>query len=150
MNEFTPEIDAQIREMLHERAISKLMIKFSRFLDEKNFAGYADCYAEHGELVTPWGGHKGRAGLAAHVEKDLGHFVATQHVSASHDIVVTGNKAKARASLLATHTSDQEGHKFWTVGGHYNFDLELINGEWKFVRFEIVPAWSFKNGEESL
>lgn len=139
----------EIAVMLQERAISKVLIRFARFLDEKNFDAYANCYAEDGQLVTPWGETSGRDGIRKKVHDDLGKYVATQHVSASHDIAISGDTAKVRSSLLATHTHDAEGLHFMTAGGHYEYDLILIDGEWKIARVELFPKWIFVSDQRT-
>ena len=139
--------DAELKVLLQERAISKVLIRFARFLDEKNFEAYANCYSEDGSLVTPWGTQSGREGIRAKVENDLGKYAATQHVSANHDIQITGDQATARSSLWATHVHDAEGLNFWAGGGHYEYDLKLIDGEWKISRVQIFPAWTFASDQ---
>ncbi len=139
----------ELTQMLQERAISKLIIKFARFLDEKNFEAYENCYAEDGELVTPWGTQKGRAGIRQKVETDLGKYAATQHISANHDIEISGNTAQVRSSLWATHIHNPEGTNFWAGGGHYNYTLELLGGEWKISRVEINPVWKLEYGQQA-
>ena len=143
------DLNSEIQTMLDEHKVTKRIIEFAKCLDEKNFVGYANLYAEDGELKHPWGGHKGRAGLAEYVEHDLGKYVATQHMSGSQFVEINGNTAKARAGLMAIHTSNQEGTNFWVVGGHYIFDLEKIDGNWYFKHFEIKPAWQFKSNPET-
>lgn len=147
MNERNTPIPSEFGLMLHERAISKLIIKFARYLDEKNFEAYSHCYTEDGELITPWGVQKGRAGIRDKVETDLGKYFATQHVSANHDIQITGNTATVRSSLWATHVHDSEGQHFWAGGGHYDYNLVLNSGEWKIARVKINPVWKLTNDE---
>lgn len=132
---------SEVEEMLQERAISKLIIKFARFLDEKNFAAYSECYLEDGELITPWGVQKGRSGIREKAENDLGKYASTQHISANHDIEVTGNTAKVRSSLWATHVYDPEGLHFWAGGGHYDINLFFTDAGWKMASVSINPVW---------
>ena len=143
MAERESETAALLRELLDEREVSRLIIRFARCIDTKDWAGYADCYARDGRLETPWGEHTGREGMAQHVERDLGGFPATQHVSATHEIEIDGDTARARSSLLATHVTDEAGTAFWTVGGHYDLRLVREDGRWRFSDVRIVPAWRF-------
>lgn len=131
--------------MIEEREITELLKNLARCVDSFDFEGLARLYAEDGELVTPWGGHRGRAGLAEHVRKDLGHYAALHHVSAGHqiDVLPGATKAKARMTLLATHADDATGKSFSTAGGHYEIDLVREHGLWRLGRVRIVPAWNF-------
>ncbi|VXC24592.1 conserved hypothetical protein [Arthrobacter sp. 9AX] len=129
--------------LLDEREISRLLIRFSRCIDTKNFEKYAELYAADGELRTPWGGHSGREGLAEHVRRDLGKYEGLHHVSAGHSIDVDGDTAQVRATLLATHVTNDTGTEFWSVGGHYDINLKRIDGAWKLRVVEIHPTWRF-------
>ena len=121
-------------------AISDVLVRFARALDEKDWAGYAALYAEEGVLSTSRATHEGRAGLARFVEDDLGGWSATHHVSASHDITVDGDRAVARSSLHATHVRDHPGD-FWTVGGWYDVTLRREDGVWLLTSVVINPVW---------
>lgn len=135
--------DELLALLLDERAISRLLVRFSRCIDTKNFDEYAELYALDGELITPWGSHRGRAGLADHVRGDLGGYLALHHVSAGHEITVDGDRATARATLLATHVTNEAGTAFWALGGHYDIALVRDGGGWLLTRVEIKPAWRF-------
>lgn len=150
MTQHHPQKSAEWELLLHERQISKLIIKFARYLDEKNFDAYENCYAEDGELATPWGTQKGRAGIRHKVEADLGNYAATQHISANHDIEISGDTAKVRSSLWATHVHDPEGLHFWAGGGHYEYDLRLVNDDWKITRVQIVPVWKLETDQRTV
>lgn len=131
--------------LLEKREITEVLKNLARCVDSFDFEGLARLYAEDGELVTPWGGHRGRAGLAAHVEKDLGAYLALHHVSAGHqiDVVPGAGRARARMTLLASHVNDESGRSFSTSGGHYEIDLVREHGLWRLARVQIFPAWTF-------
>lgn len=128
-----------------EREITRVLISLGKCVDEYDFEGLARLYAEDGELITPWGGHRGRAGLAEYVQKDLGGYTALHHVSAGHliDVVPGARRAKARMTLLASHVVDDSGTQFNTAGGHYDIDLVRERGRWHLATVRIVPAWFF-------
>jgi uncharacterized protein (TIGR02246 family) len=138
--------DAELlRMLLDEREIRNVLIAIARTVDQKDFDGTAALYAQDGELVTPWGSHRGRDGLAEYIRGDLGGFPGLHHVSAGHEIEVAadGRTARARMTLLATHVLDEEGTRFSTVGGHYDVDLIREEGAWRLRRVRINPAWRF-------
>jgi uncharacterized protein (TIGR02246 family) len=139
--------DAALRLLLDEREIVRLLATFSRSLDTKDFDRYASLYAEDGELITPWGRHQGRAGMADHARNDLDGYADLQHVSTGHSIDVEGDRAQVRTSLLATHVVDESKKRFFTVGGHYDMTLVRVDGSWRFARVAIRPAWVFETHE---
>jgi uncharacterized protein (TIGR02246 family) len=141
--------DAELlRMLLDEREIRAVLIAIARTVDQKDFEGTAALYAQDGELVTPWGSHRGRDGLAEYIRGDLGAFAGLHHVSAGHEIEVAPDRqtARARMTLLATHVLDEEGTDFTTVGGHYDVDLVREDGAWRLSRVRIQPAWRFATG----
>ncbi len=129
-------------DLLDRQDISALLVRFARCLDTKDFTGYANCYAAEGVLQLPRGGHEGRTGMAGYVERDLGQYVATHHVSANHEIEIDGDTARARSSLHATHVRSTEDD-FWSVGGWYDTTLRRTSEGWRFTRVRINPVWRF-------
>jgi uncharacterized protein (TIGR02246 family) len=146
------ELQRQVQLLLDEREITRVLLALSRTVDEKDFEGLASLYAVDGTLVTPWGSHSGRNGLAEYVRKDLGHFHALHHVGAGYEIQVepAAATATARMTLLATHVSDADGSRFTTVGGYYNIELVREEGKWRFKRVAPCPQWRFNaSGQET-
>lgn len=138
----------RLQELLDHHDISRILVLFARRLDEKDFVGYAELYAQDGTLTTPRATHRGRIGLAEHVEGDLGDFVATHHVCASRDISVEGDSATVRSSLHATHVRSVDASDFWVVGGWY--DVSLRRGGphgWEITSVVINPTWRFDTRE---
>lgn len=140
----TVEEVARLREILDRHDIDAVLVRFARYLDEKDFQAYADLYAEDGVLTTPRATHRGRAGLAEHVERDLGGYTATHHVCASRDILLDGDIATARSSLHATHVRSADKRDFWTVGGWYDVGLRRGGARrWEITSVVINPVWRF-------
>jgi 4-carboxymuconolactone decarboxylase len=139
----------EVAQLTEEREIGRLLTSLASCVDNFDFDGLAQLYAEDGELITPWGSNHGRAGLAAHAAADLSHYRALHHVSAGHQIHVTpgASRARARMTLLATHVSDDQGRSFGTAGGHYDIDLVREDGLWRLARVHIVPAWFFDSDQ---
>lgn len=139
----TRERDAAVVQLIEEREITRLLISLAKCVDSYDFDGLAELYADDGELITPWGSHRGREGLADHVRKDLEKYRALHHVSASHfiDVEPGASSASVRMTLLATHVRDEAGKSFMTAGGHYEIELLRERGAWRLHRVHIVPAW---------
>lgn len=135
--------DEVLQQLVDQEAIRSILIRFARYLDERDWLSYAALYSENGILETPRHRHVGRAGLAEMVAQDLGGYVATQHVSASHDIDVDGDRARARSSLLATHVRSEDGRDFWTAGGSYEVELQRDVSGWMLTLVRIHREWLF-------
>ena len=56
---------AALRSLLDRDEIGQVLVKFARALDEKDWEGYANLYAEDGVFRRPNNFHRGRAGMAA-------------------------------------------------------------------------------------
>ena len=145
MADLVEELQRNVRLLLDEREITRLLLALSRTVDEKDFEGLASLYAVDGALVTPWGSHTGREGLAEYVSKDIGHFHAMHHVGAGYEIDVKpgASTATARMTLLATHVSNDDGTRFTTVGGYYDIELVREDGKWRLKRVMPMPQWRF-------
>lgn len=52
--------------------------------------------------------------------------------------MVNGDRATARASVVAEHFLDDER---WTVGGRYEWMLGARDGAWRIERLALVNAW---------
>lgn len=146
------ELQRQVQLLMDEREITRLLLALSRTVDEKDFEGLASLYAVDGTLVTPWGSHSGRNGLAEYVRKDLGHFHALHHVGAGYEIQVEPGAAaaSARMTLLATHVSEADGSRFTTVGGYYDVELVREGEKWRLKRVAPCPQWRFNaTGQEA-
>ncbi len=66
-------------------------------------------------------------------------FTATQHLLGSHIVDVDGDKATCEAHFQATHVLDDET---WTLGGKYDYQLELQGDTWKIAAITMTALWS--------
>ena len=77
--------------------------------------------------------------MARYVERDLGQYVATHHVSANHEIEIDGDTARARSSLHATHVRSTEDD-FWLVGGWYDTAPRRTSESWRGAATRVAPC----------
>lgn len=81
----------------------------------------------------------------------LSRFESTQHLLASHLVDIDGGDdvATCQAYFRTQHYLPMAGGEtLWTVGGHYEFELGRIEGEWRIVEFVVTPLWT--DGNERL
>lgn len=133
---------SEVSRHLEAGKISDVLVRFARYLDERNWRAYADLYTEDCVLNTSAATHRGRAGLAEFVERDLGGYTATHHVTANHSIAIDRDTATVRSSLHATHVRDGDPEDFWAVGGWYDTVLHRTSdGRWMIHSVTINPVW---------
>jgi 3-phenylpropionate/cinnamic acid dioxygenase small subunit len=138
-----PKQAEALQELLDRDEISRVLVKFARALDEKDWDSYADLYAENGIFRRPYRTHEGREGLAELVQSDLGSFVGLHHITGNHDITVHGDSAEARSSLQAYHVRSEDLSDFWAVGGWYDMKLCRTESGWKITNAQPNPVWVF-------
>ena len=134
--------DEMVAWLVDRAEISDLLHRFAQALDRRDWDAYEANFADDGELILPWGGHKGRVGMAAYVSRDLGRFAATHHISANHQVSVTGDTATSRSYLQAVHVlrpGDPASH--FDVGGWYDNDYRRTAEGWRLTRVVITPVW---------
>ncbi|MCU1415615.1 MAG: hypothetical protein JWN80_2955 [Microbacteriaceae bacterium] len=138
--------DELIQGLLDERDIRNVLTALGLHTDQKDFVATAALYAEQGALITPWGSHHGRDGLAKYITDDLGGFPGLQHVTTGHVIDVAADRktAQARMVLISTHILNEDGTAYTSVGAHYEIQLIRLGDDWQILRNEIFPAWRTK------
>ncbi|MFB4317508.1 nuclear transport factor 2 family protein [Actinomadura sp. 21ATH] len=134
--------ESDVLRHLEAGKISDVLVRFARHLDERDWRAYADLYTEDCTLTTPRATHQGRVGLAEFVERDLGGYTATHHVTANHSIEIDRDVATVRSSLHATHVRNGDPTDFWAVGGWYDTVLHRTpDGHWLIHKVKINPVW---------
>lgn len=135
---------AQLKWLVDRAAISDLLVDFARALDDKDWAGYADNYAEDGELaIMPTVAHKGRAGMAEFVAGSLGGFAGTHHLSTNHAITLDGDTATTRSYLIAAHVLDaDEPGRHADVAGWYRCRVRRTSEGWRFTHVMLETRYA--------
>jgi uncharacterized protein (TIGR02246 family) len=138
--------DERLAALCDRESIRTQITRFGRYLDERRWEEYAALYCEDGVLELPFGSWTGRTSILARVKADLAEYVATQHVSANHDVEVDGDNARARTTFIATHVTAEGGTAFWRGGGVYELELRRVDGAWQIARVAISPVWRSATG----
>lgn len=132
--------DPALAALIERQQIVDLLYAFARALDEKNWTGYADLYADDAVLVLPWGTTVPKAELAADTEHNLGRFARTHHMSTNHQVQVTDDTATSRSYLQAVHVP-ADGTEHWVTGGWYDCEYRRVDGSWRFTRVVLNMVW---------
>ncbi|MGW2962713.1 nuclear transport factor 2 family protein [Streptomyces sp. NPDC001220] len=124
--------------------------KFAASLDLKRWDDYGACLADEIEIHMPiMGGWvtMRREELVAIVDPVYGQMDACQHISANHQVTVSGYEATCLATLNATHWLKEEaGERFQREVGCYEYRLVRSDG-WKIIRKLMTISWAEGNTE---
>jgi hypothetical protein len=139
-------MDDKLQWLIDRALISDLLFSFARALDTKDYAGYANNYADGGYIELPDPKAPGstfmlrKERMLELVPKTLGRYAATHHISANHQITLDGDAASSRSYLQAVHVSGQPTDH-WSAGGWYDCEYIRTPLGWKFARVRLTPVW---------
>lgn len=132
-------------------AIRELMARYAYALDACKFAEVAALFAEEGEWTTSYGSARGRAEIAALLERNVpkpGEGPQRKHYITNIIIQLDGVRAHATSDYLVVRESD--GGLLPVMGGRYKDDLVKQGDAWLFARKELEHhIWgdmALKNG----
>ena len=97
---------SKIDELIDKTEITDVVNSYFRALDEKHFDAQhvAALFTAEAKATRPNGSSMaGPEEISASHARSLERFESSQHLVAGHDISVSGNRATARANLVAMH-----------------------------------------------
>lgn len=136
-------------QWLTDRAlISDLLYSFARALDTRDIETYVNNYTEDGLLELP--DPTSAAGETISIPRSrMKEFVtnglfkgysATHHISANHQIEITGYTATSRSYLQAVHVG-KTPLDHWDAGGWYDCIYARTSYGWKFKHVKLNSVW---------
>jgi uncharacterized protein (TIGR02246 family) len=136
-------MEDRVQRMLDEAEIRELLLTFARALDERDWTGYADTFAEDGVFEIFDQRRTGREDIAAGPARDMTPFDRTQHYVTNVTVTVSGDSATARGQLLAVHIPDDtEPSEHADVGGIYHCRVRRTAEGWRFSHVRTEILWS--------
>lgn len=140
----------QLQQLGDRQAIADLIARLGVMLDEKRFDEAASVLADDVTVKTPGGSAQGREAVAGQARRN--HTVRTQHAISDVLIELDGDRAQARANLLATFAPDpgarlvvngeEQRSSYLTLGEVYRFVAVRTEEGWRLARIETEPVWS--------
>lgn len=131
---------SQLRWLVDRAAISDLFDEYARCVDAKDWQGFAALFIARGSLEV--------AGVRLEGERIVtaGDIVAdydrTHHVTTNHAIEINGDRATARARVIATHVRDgQAPTVHGDMGGEYACSMQRTRDGWRFVHVRAGTVW---------
>ena len=148
-------MDPELRQLIDEHDIRKLVVAFSIGMDSRDVAMFRSAFADQVDLDIPsrapdvitLQGMVDADLYAEQVIRLLSGFEATQHVSTNHMIEIDGDSASCICYTHATHYLPIASGESWlTAGSRYALEAERFPGiGWRFVRFRSTRMFSDGN-----
>jgi uncharacterized protein (TIGR02246 family) len=138
MSDRLAELEARVQRLEDREAIHGLFMRYRQCLDEKDFGGYAELFAEDGEFVAAVAAAKGRAAIQELVDGMRGSLLTAVagddlHIVVNPEIAVDGDRATARSTWIYVVRGD-DGEPTLCKVGHYEDELVREDGTWRFAR----------------
>lgn len=142
--------EQSLQTLLDRMSIIDLVTRYAVAIDLKRWDDFASCFAEQLELKLISTGcwiSISREKLIDIVSRTFVQYDAAQHISANHQVAVTGDRATCISTLNVTHfiAKDPEGPIQRQIG-YYRYELARA-AEWKIVRMEQMLSWQDGNQE---
>lgn len=130
---------SKIDELIDKTEITHVVNSYFRALDEKHFDAQhvAAIFTAEAKATRPNGlSMVGPEEISASHARSFERFESSQHLVAGRDISVSGNRATARANLVAMHmwqgsnTNANSVDNFFIAGGVIHATLVRADGDW--------------------
>jgi uncharacterized protein (TIGR02246 family) len=124
---------ARLKVFEDKAEIEALLLDYGRYLDSRDFAGYASLFAKDGQWIGGFGTVPA-ADIKAFMEKAMGtqNTAKNYHLLSNFVITVKGDTATAW-SRWAFVVPGQQGAAI-AQAGRYDDELVRENGRWKFKK----------------
>jgi uncharacterized protein (TIGR02246 family) len=132
-----------IERLIALEEIKALMARRVRCLDEKDWAGFAECYAEdavsHSQSSAPGGKVVGNRQIADWLAKALDGITTAHQVHLPEIDFLADDTAKAIWPLNDILSWEKDGERRWMRAyGHYRQTLKKIAGRWVITEHHLT------------
>lgn len=129
-----------LADLQDRAAINDLISRLGVYLDEHRFDELRSLFVEDASVHTQGGLATGRDAVVAQATRNHGEYEHLQHTIANVLIDLAGDRAEARANMVAGLV--REGLRPEVVfGGVYTFGLLRTAGGWRFARLAARQVW---------
>lgn len=131
--------------------IIDVAIRYAHGIDSRQWEEFGSCFTDQVAInVMATGGGwvtLSREEIMAICGRIFAHYDATQHISANHQVTISGDEATCISSLNATHyTANYPGGSIQRQIGYYEYHLVRANG-WQIDRYVQTVKWEEGNQE---
>ncbi len=139
--------DATIRQLVDERDIVAVALRYCRALDTKDWpllrtVFFDDATAQLGQPTTL----TGIDAILGRISGALGGLDDSQHLVGNHEVVVDGDTATHRCYLQAQHIrAAADGSPNYIVAGRYEDRFERGEDGWRIRHRTLTVMWTDGN-----
>lgn len=137
-----------IQTLLDRTAIVDVVARYATSIDRRQWDTFGSCFTDQLAYKFPYANGwlaLGRDDLVRLCARLFARFDATQHISANHQITVSGDEATCISTLNATHyIADAAGGPHQRQIGYYEYHLVRADS-WRIDRLELVVSWEDGN-----
>jgi len=127
-------------DLVDRALVADLVHRLGAALDGHDFAALGDLFTPDAEIVSPGGVATGRAAVVAQATRNHVDYTATQHLFGNLLIDLDGDRAEARADMVARLV--REGLvPALTLGAAYRWRLIRTPAGWRFAGMRITAVW---------
>jgi hypothetical protein len=132
-------------ELADRQAIVDLTIAYSFALDERRFDDLDDIFLPDATAELGWP-LEGRDAIKDRIRDALVPLDASQHLVATHQVHVDGDRATGRCYLQAQHLrASAEGGSSFMVGGRYEDPFVRTADGWRIAHRALIVLWTDGN-----
>ncbi len=137
-----PSVEQRLRLMEDKEEIRELLIAYGRDFDRRDFAAYADLFAQDGVWVGGSGGshpYTGPDAIREFVTKTYppSSYPGSFHIMSSMSIRIDGENTATAWSRWTYVVLGVHGEPAPFAAGHYEDSLVREKGVWKFQRRQV-------------
>lgn len=143
----------EINELRARLDIIEVVNRIALLADLREWTELRDCFCDEVDVdyTSEFGGEPERVSAKELMQQWswLNEFQATQHQVTDHTITLSGEQARCRAHVFATHfMPNDKGESFWTCGGHYDYRLQRTSRFlWRVAGTKFTLTWARGNQE---
>lgn len=142
----------RVQQLEDQDQIRQVLIDYGKFLDARDYAGYAALFARDGVWTGGFGSATGPADIQAMLEKNLGKsapgFInkTSFHLMTTMEVQVSGDAATAHSRyLFFTATKDNKPGP--ALAGRYVDEFVREDGKWKIKHRTTHGVIPWRDGD---
>lgn len=136
-------LDRNLQRLIDTEDIRNMLHEFLFCIDDRRWTDADELFADDVRVTMPFATHEGKVGLGAWGEAALGRFDTTHHLVGTMLIRIDGDRATARAKLIAGHVhSHDDPADHFDVGGTYRWELQRSHRGWLIQQFELAVTYT--------
>lgn len=135
-------LETTIRTLADERSIIRLVVRYCRAVDDRDYAALRDVFAPDATACLGGDDVVGVEAIIDRCRRTLDPCDATQHLVGGHLVDVDGDTATAECDLQAQHVRKRtEGGSRFMLGGRYHDRLVRTPAGWRITHRVLDFVW---------